>query len=146
MSEIIENYLIIIGLIFIVLMGFIGVVCSVKSLFWEKTSATVRDFETVVSEDNILNISSARTWSPEIKYKYEVGNETYNGSKLTFFPMMFTNPTASDKFIKKLTETGIITIYYNPEAPQESVVLRRLTFLPLFCLFSGVYGLWTLLA
>ncbi len=87
--------------------------------------------EAVISESNIRRDWNKNTGTPnaiyqfELQYIYEVNNTSFTGSRYSFHgDSSFKSKSIVDQLLVKYPVGKRITIYYQPENPQESVVLR----------------------
>ena len=84
----------------------------VRSVWWEEATATLLD-------------SHGQT---AIRYSYEVGDETFSGNQFSFGDISGELMEAEiAQFIENQNLAGEFTVFVNPDAAGEAVILRSLT-------------------
>jgi hypothetical protein len=75
---------------------------------------------------------------PEVHYLYQVGGQTYHGSKITFgAEPVFNSRQKAEAVLARYPLNGSVTVSYNPANPQESVLEHKASRTNL----SMVYGI-----
>ena len=95
-----------------------------ESANWLSTEAIIASSN--VSRDWNKNSGTPKTlyWF-ELQYNYEVGNKTYLGKRYAFHGNpSFNNKKEAEKLLEEFPIGKTITIYYQPDSPQESVIKR----------------------
>ena len=85
-------------------------------------------------------------FSRNFEYRYSAEGETYVGSRITFFEyVVFANRVQNERFIDNHPEGASVRVYYNPNNPESSVLMRTIPLsqiwsplLLLLCLGGGV--------
>jgi hypothetical protein len=97
------------------------------SQVWPSTRGTivetkaVRDYHSSLDDDSDVN-----TYSPRLKYTYRVGDMEYSSDKIAFgYSKNFKSELAALSSIQKYPQGGQVTVYYNPENPNEAVLERK---------------------
>ncbi len=91
---------------------------------WIGTSAVITSSK--VRRDWDKNQGAAKTiyWF-EVQYNYVVDDKTYQGKRYTFHGNpSFSNKSEAKKLLEKFPVGKKITIYYQPENPEEAVIKR----------------------
>lgn len=86
----------------------------------------------------------SREYNPHIEYSYSVDNVKYNNSHIAYGSISFKNKADADKWIADKKRSSVITIYYNPNNPSESIMVKdynNLLFLPVLIFVVG-FGLY----
>lgn len=58
-----------------------------------------------------------------VVYKYCVNDETFSGNKAAFYTLHYPETL---EFVKRYPQGSIVPVFYNPKAPEESVILPGL--------------------
>lgn len=111
-----------IGLLFTI--HFIYLVCKSKaSENWVETKATI--IKSNLDALEYVGGSAARSYKPNIAYKYYVMNNEYVSKRIFYGSLIRTNTSKSSKeTIHKYKKGDNISIYYNPNNPSQSVIER----------------------
>jgi hypothetical protein len=64
------------------------------------------------------------TYKPAVSYTYTVNNQTYTGSKLAYDTRSFHNRSKAEAEIRPYPSGQSVTIHYNPDKPNESLLAR----------------------
>ncbi len=66
------------------------------------------------------------TYSPDIRYAYDVGGQAYQSSRLAFGGTVSTsNPRDAQKHTARYPAGSVVQVYYNPTKPQDATLERR---------------------
>jgi len=69
-----------------------------------------------------------RTARPDVRYRYEIGERVYQGTRLVPPPVELAIPwPQADYFIKQFPVGGTIPVSYSPADPQDAVLLPGLS-------------------
>ena len=91
---------------------------------WLTTESTVVSSQLRRKWDKNSGSPAVRYWF-EIGYRYEVKGQTYTGNRYRFHgDPVFKNKSAAETLLADYPPGKKILIYYKPDNPQESVVLR----------------------
>lgn len=60
------------------------------------------------------------TYTPHVAYHFVHNGKTYRGETISFPSPYFNNYTDSQSFQAKYAEGSIVSVYYNPKAPDKS--------------------------
>ena len=65
---------------------------------------------------------------PVVRYAYTVAGQEYTSDQIAFGPEVASSMDAlqAEKTVARYPVGSLVTVYYNPEAPQEAVLERRL--------------------
>ncbi len=108
---------------------------------WPTTQGVVVAVSIKATTDNDGN----DTYTPIVRYRYEVNGKTYESQRLAFGGQTsFSNNFEAEDFLKSYQENAPVTVYYNPANPSEAVLDtstssgRSLIFLGGFFVFIGL--------
>lgn len=91
---------------------------------WLTTEATIVSSQLRRKWDKNSGSPTTRYWF-EIGYTYEVNDQIYTGSRFQFHgDPVFRNKARAEKLLADYPPGKKILITYQPDSPQESVVLR----------------------
>ncbi len=66
------------------------------------------------------------TYSPTIRYAYDVGGRMYTNARLAFGGVTNdSNPAVAQRAVARYPAGAIVQVYYNPANPQDAVLERR---------------------
>lgn len=65
---------------------------------------------------------------PVVRYAYTVAGQEYTSDQIAFGPEVASSMDAlqAEKTVARYPEGSLVTVYYNPDNPQEAVLERRL--------------------
>lgn len=94
---------------------------------WPSTRGTIIETGTVKNyhsgADNDLDVT---TYSPRLKYSYKVGDSQFSSDKIAFgYGKSFNSEMAAIYSIQKYSQGRMVTVYYNPDNPNEAVLERK---------------------
>jgi hypothetical protein len=94
---------------------------------WPSVNGTVQDVKAVKnyhsSADDELDVD---TFSPKVRYSYTVGATEYSSERIAFgYGKTFNSESAALASIQKYSQGSLVTVYYNPENPDEAVLERK---------------------
>jgi hypothetical protein len=75
--------------------------------------------------DNDGSVSSS--YYPEVRYKYQVMGNEFQGEKITFGPKGGGNHYAAEKVIAKYPSGANVMVYYQPDKPNNAVLERSVS-------------------
>jgi len=112
---------------------------------WEAVACTILEshVETHEGEDG-------DTYSVEVRYRYEVGGEAFEGSRYQFMGGSSSGYSGKAEVVEGLPPGAVATCYVNPHDPTDSVLHRGFTpallfgLIPLVFVAVGVGGAWAL--
>ena len=142
----------------ILVMVFAGVflVAGVIILLWGITSSrSAFTSQKWPAETGTITASSIETsrsnkgntmYSADIRYTYQVNGQGYTGSKVSFGDVSTSDSADARKIVSRYQSGQAVTVYYNPQDPQQAVLETGFSpglFLPLGIgtVFSLVGGL-----
>ena len=70
---------------------------------------------------------SVTTYYPEVEYIYSFLGKEYQGDRIAFGPKIGGSRSRAEKIIAKYSSGDMVTIYYDPNKPEESVLERKLS-------------------
>jgi hypothetical protein len=104
---------------------------SVLSRSWSKTEGKIVRTHTStksVPAGSSKNPRSATVYVPNVNYSFEVGNETFTGSRVNFSAeeKYFSLPEESQDHLDAVYQVNKnVEVFYNPNNPQESTLSRE---------------------
>jgi len=102
---------------------------------WPAVQGTVIESWVRRTESTDDDGSVSYSYYPEIQYQYQVMGSQYQGDKITFGLKSGGNRTKAEKAIAKYPTGANVTIYYQPDKPENAVLERSIT---KGLLFSGI--------
>jgi len=91
---------------------------------WKGTSAVITSSKVRRDWDKNQGTPKTLYWF-EVQYNYVVDDKTYQGERYTFHGNpSFSNKIEAEKLLEEFPVGKTITIYYQPDSPQESVIKR----------------------
>ena len=111
--------------------GFIGygMYNQSRAMNFESTTGTVLSSEVETHSD-----SDGTTYKPVIEYKYEVAGQSYQADRIRF-SMMSSGGSYANEMVAKYAKGKQIEVFFNPQVPGESVLIRGVQGSDLFLLF-----------
>ena len=85
----------------------------ISSYSWPKAKGIVQSSEV---------ITSGEYYSPEIRYAFQVNGEKYESCNLDLSNIESGDPLPSRRAVKRYPKGREVTVYYNPENPNECVL------------------------
>lgn len=80
------------------------------------------------------------TYSPDIRYAYDVGGQAYQSSRLAFGGTVSTgNPRDAQKHTARYPAGSVVQVYYNPNKPQDATLERRAGSANFLFAFGGLF-------
>lgn len=70
---------------------------------------------------------SVTTYYPEVEYVYSFLGKEYQGKQIAFGPKIGGSRSRAEKTIAKYSSGDTVTVYYDPNKPEESVLERNLS-------------------
>ena len=94
---------------------------------WPSVNGTIQDVKAAknyhTGADDDINVE---TYSPKLRYSYSVGGTEYSSDKIAFgYGKTFNSELAALASIQKYSQGSMVTVYYNPENPNEAVLERK---------------------
>ena len=127
---------IMIGVLFVLIFGIIGVAMLIKSFQdkkkadesqnWSSTEGKITESyirrDMGVNGDGIMQI----LYYPEVRYEYEFMGIEYTGQQISFGANTgYSYQKKTQAILSKYPLGANITVYYNPNAPEDAVLERR---------------------
>lgn len=104
---------------------------SILSRSWSKTEGKIIKTYTstkTVRAGSAKNPTSALVYVPKIDYSFQIGNETFTGSRMNFSgrETYFSLPEQSREYLDSVYRAGqTVEVFYDPNNPQESTLSRE---------------------
>ena len=120
---------------------------GVRARKWPTTEGRVLESQ-VTKETSYDDGSSSTTYGAEISYRYEVDGEEYNSKRRSFADYRSSNLRRAEKIVARYVPGGLVTVYYRPDQPDDSVLEPGMSagffvflILPIGFMAIGVAGL-----
>lgn len=130
----------------IIIAGYLDISAS-ASRTWNSTDGTVvANYVLVTGAGNAATAGDSDSYSPVVSYKYRVGSVVYVNSKVGFGEYFFDH-RSSDRLMKLYPKGRRVTVYYDPNDPNNAVLNRAyptvamvfLSSVALLCLLGAVF-------
>lgn len=114
-----------------------GVFAMVKSSTAQRWHVT----EGVVIESKVIGGFDAVA-KPRVSYRYEVDGKSYTSDRISF--LLFGDDSHAEQVVAAYPQNRIVTVYYDPTNPAESVLEPRSSTVAILTLVAGVLclGVW----
>ena len=94
---------------------------------WPSVNGTIQDVKAAKNyhsgADDDINVD---TYSPKLRYSYTVEGAGYSSDRIAFgYGKTFNSESAALASLQKYSRGSVVTVYYNPENPNEAVLERR---------------------
>ena len=104
-----------------------------RSRSWSKAEAIIE-----ASAVSRIPTLQAAAWMPRVRYRYEVDGTWYRGERIAFESQLKTNPNSAGRTRAKLVAGSRVAVYYDPKAPDRSVLWATISFSDIIFATSGV--------
>lgn len=110
------------------------------SMSWPSIPGVV-EFSSVEQRRN----DNSTTYEAEVMYNYKVNGVVYSSNRLSFGQVSSSDPTSARKIVNRYPVDSEVTVYYQENAPEKSVLMPGLHtetyFVPVFGLVFALAGL-----
>jgi hypothetical protein len=94
---------------------------------WPSVNGTIQDVKAAknfhTGADDDINVE---TYSPKLRYSYTVAGTEYSSDRIAFgYGKTFNSESAALASIQKHSQGSMVTVFYNPENPNEAVLERK---------------------
>ncbi len=131
--------------------SFSPVISARKASSWPTTSAVITDssveqetFKRKRSGNTNRTIDSIK-YRPTVAFEYVVKGEQYTGTTLSFSMLAYSSAEGAQSVLVDFEPGSMVDIHYNPDNPQQSVVLPTGEPAYLFTYFGAlivITGIW----
>ena len=94
---------------------------------WSAVQGTVIEARVSRRQSTDDDGSVSYTYYPEIQYHYQIMGMEYEGDKITFGPKSGGTRSKAEKIIAKYPTRANVTIYHQPDKPENAVLERSIT-------------------
>ena len=114
-----------------------------QSRYWSTTSGTIiySDIRVIENEENSANNS----YQPVVKYSYQVNDSYFTSDRILFGTLFFRDIIQASKILELYPVNQEVTVYYDSDYPQDSVLEAGLTKKSFVPVTAGVF-IFTLFA
>jgi len=96
---------------------------ATASQVWPATSGTMLISEINESVSRDENGDTSTAYYPNVVYTYQVSGQTYTCKQVAFGGAVGrSNPAQVQPFVAKYPVGAVVTVYYNPNKPEEAVL------------------------
>ncbi len=124
------------GELVMIILGVRMVTLSKASLDWPTVSGTVLSSQ--VDED--YDSEDGYTYYPRVTYQYNVDGQVYESDRV-FFGADNTPEEDAYAIVAQFPAGSMVTVYYNPDKPKQSVLMPGDEYAPGFLIIFGVISL-----
>ncbi|MEO0413887.1 MAG: DUF3592 domain-containing protein [Verrucomicrobiota bacterium] len=128
----------------LIALGIVRLKGAQESKSWPSTSGQITELSIKQGrksgkKENSFN--SKRTYQPVVNYRYQVGDEAFTGNRVTYEPLSRSSSRVrAERVISAFTEGQTVTVFYDPDAPEKSVLQTGRTFQAyIIPVFGGVF-------
>lgn len=94
-----------------------------ESQNWPGVSGTITNLSVQKDIDTDAEGFTTTSYKPEIEYQYQVGEEMYTSDRISFGgTSTYSSSKKAEQALEAYTLNGPVTVYYNPEKVDESVL------------------------
>lgn len=115
---------------------------SLASLSWTTVPGLVGS--AIVASTGSGDFEEASWYEPRVNYTYTIAGREYAGARISFGRMQFSSKKKADAVIAKYPAGATVSIAYDPQDPQNSV-LDRATRPPAVSFWTGFAGVMTVI-
>ena len=119
-------------------LGFIGYQEAQIPEKWLNTGGQIVETGIEVISHEQQNGQSVETYQPKVRYRYEVGGSFLIGTQLSRNHQERTIRGVAETEIEDLRQGAMVTVHYNPDNPQESVLRKSDTIGPMQAISAGL--------
>jgi len=96
------------------------------SMSWQSVTGRILSAE-VREQINRGNADEADqyTYTPEVRYEYQVGGQTYPGTRLAFSVRAYSSAKQAMAAVQALQPGMTVPVFYDPGKPQDAVLERK---------------------
>jgi len=121
-------------------LGILQVVEALRSKSWPQATGKVKVSEVGSSSGSISSGGSAVRYKANIIYEYEVQGAKHIGDRVTVADHASTSGAKHHRIAQRYPLGADITVYYNPNNPDESLLEPGLRFAPFILIIIGLFA------
>ena len=95
------------------------------SLSWPQTTGTVFATDITETESGNSEDGYSTSFSPEVRYQYEVKGAVYTGTRIGFTGRSYNRPIRAQEVLAAYPVRSQVAVYFNPQKPGDSVLVRQ---------------------
>jgi len=108
-----------------------------ESVNWYETTGVITSSYLATDTDYDSDYGDSTTYTPKIEYKYSVNGINYSGNKVSFEIVSGTDYSWAQSKVDSYYEGKVVSVYYNPNNPSESVLEKGFSEVPFFLTLMG---------
>jgi hypothetical protein len=112
---------------------------SQASISWPTANGVVVRSQISTSSSEDSDGYTTTTYSPEVVYEYTASGQTFQGKRISYDTLSSTSKKNAEKITGKYQVGVPVTVSYDPQNPQESVLERRVASLTGGIIFSAIF-------
>ncbi|MEZ6047918.1 MAG: DUF3592 domain-containing protein [Planctomycetaceae bacterium] len=135
-------------LFFMVLSMIPGVLHIGSSWLIHRESIQTKEWPSVEGEilsSKVVNTTESddelQSFVPELNYQYIVNGNEFQGSRIKIDISQYCSAEAAEKLLASLTQSGTVHVFYDPDSPENSVLIVEEEEHPYFDYFIGAMQL-----
>lgn len=101
---------------------------------WPVASGVILNAEVI----RISRSGSSPSFKPSVSYKYQVNGKEFTGKRVSNVSRTYGNSADAEAVIADYTQSRQVSVYYNPQNPQDSVLKHQSGGISYFMLFFGL--------
>lgn len=110
---------------------------SKKTKMWNAVKGKV--LSSNIDSIKYVGEDAAQSYKARVEYQYSVNGESYSSKRIFYGDYLRSNmPWRAKKIIKKYAKDEMVTVYYNPQNPKDSVLETGLNYVVYKTLFVSV--------
>ena len=96
-----------------------------ESTGWPSVDGVITKTWTNESRDTDEDGFTSYSYTPKWQYQYQLGGQTYSSEQVTFGgEKSYSNRKKAEQELIKYPQNGRVRVYYNPQDPADSVLVR----------------------
>lgn len=93
---------------------------------WPSTNGQITESRVAHSTSTDSEGDRSDSYSPSVRYSYQVMGQTYTGKNIGFGAQTsYNRPAKAEAALEQYPAGGVVTVYYNPEDPSDAVLARQ---------------------
>lgn len=107
---------------------------------WPQTNAVILSSEVSKYENRSTGGTANRSisYAPDVVYTYSVKNNNYTNNRVSFSPIGGSNRSRIARYVSRFTIGKSYPVYYNPEKPENSTLIRGTSKLNIAGIFAAL--------
>ena len=107
---------------------------------WPQTNAVILSAEVSKYENRSTGGTANRSisYAPDVVYTYAVKNNNYTNNRISFSPIGGSDRSRIARYVSRFTIGKSYPVYYNPEKPQNSTLIRGTSKLNIAGIFAAL--------